>query len=70
MEVSDGDSIKLGRDVLVSEMSGCGSIGCLSCQGKQSTSSLLSSSGRSLLINIIGFIFLIFSGGGVRGGLN
>ena len=50
MEVSGGDSIKLGRGVSVGEISGCGIIGCLSCRGKQPTLSLLSSSGRSLLI--------------------
>ena len=50
MEVSGGDSIKLGRGVSVGEMSGCGIIGCLSCRGKQPTLSLLSSSGRSLLL--------------------
>ena len=50
-----GVSIKLGEVLLalavvgaVGEMS-CGSTGCLSCRGKQSTSSSLSSSGRSLL---------------------
>ena len=48
MGVSVVDSIKLGR-VLVGEMSCCGITGCLSCRGKQSTSSLLfllSSSGH------------------------
>ena len=46
------DSIKLGRGVSLGEMS-CGSTGCLSCRGKQSTSSLLlllSSTGRSFSI--------------------
>ena len=38
--VSVVDSIKLGRGVSVGEIS-CGSTGCLSCQGKQSTSLLL-----------------------------
>ena len=46
--VSVVDSIKLGR-VSVGEMSCCGITGCLSCRGKQSTSSS-SSSGRSLLL--------------------
>ena len=51
--VSVGDSIKLGKGS-VGEMSCCCSTGCLSCRGKQSTSSLLSSSsGRSLLFSII-----------------
>ena len=57
--VSIGDSIKLGEVLLelalavgaVYERS-CGSTGCLSCRGKQSTSSL-SSSGRSLLLFLI-----------------
>ena len=56
------DSSKLGEVVSVAlavgavgEMS-CGSTGCLSCRGKQSTSSLLSSSGRSLLLLFSGFI--------------
>ena len=49
------DSVKLGGVLLVvgavGEMSCDDSTGCLSCQGKQSTSlSLLSSLGRSLLI--------------------
>ena len=54
--LSVGDSIKLGEVLLavdavgaLGEMS-CGSTGCLSCRGKQSTSLsllLLSSSGRS-----------------------
>ena len=43
------------RRVSVGEMSGCGNIGCVSCRGKQSTSSSLlllslSSSGRSFSI--------------------
>ena len=54
------DSIKLGR-VLVGEMSCCCSTGCLSCRGKQSTSSS-SSSGRSLLL------FFRFSVAGVSVG--
>ena len=63
-----GDSIKLGWRVSVGEMSGCGSTGCLSCQGKQSTSLLLllSSSGRSLLIVLD--VFCRFSVAGVSVG--
>ena len=54
------DSIKLGK-VSVGEISCCGITGCLSCQGKQSTSSLsLSSSGRSLLILLDLFNFYNF----------
>ena len=55
--LSVGDSIKLGEVLLalavgaVDERS-CGSTGCLSCRGKQSTSSS-SSSGRSLLLFLI-----------------
>ena len=49
------DSIKLGR-VSVGEMS-CGSTGCLSCRGKQSTSSSLSS-GRSFAIFVDLFLQL------------
>ena len=49
VDLSVEDSIKLGEVLLavsaVGEMS-CGSTGCLSCRGKQSTSLLLSSSGR------------------------
>ena len=52
VRLSVEDSIKLGEVLLavgaVGEMS-CGSTGRLSCRGKQSTSSLLSSSGRSFL---------------------
>ena len=60
VDLSVKDSIKLGEVLLavgaVGEMSCCGSTGCLSCRGKQSTSSsllllLLSSSlGRSFSI--------------------
>ena len=58
VDFSMGDAIKLGGVVLamgaVGEMCCCGITGCLSCQGKQSTSSLLvlslSSSGRSFSI--------------------
>ena len=51
------DSIRLGEVLLavgvVGEIS-CGSTGCLSCRGKQSTSSSSSlSSGRSLLFSIL-----------------
>ena len=50
------DSIKLGEVSLavgaVGTMS-CGSTGCLSCRGKQSTSLLLSSLGRSLLLLLL-----------------
>ena len=67
------DSIKLGVVLLavgaVGEMT-CGSTGCLSCQGKQSTStslSLLSLSGRSLLI-IVSDVFWQFSVAGVSVG--
>ena len=34
VDLSAGDSIKLGRRVALGEMS-CGSTGCLSCRGKQ-----------------------------------
>ena len=45
-----GGSIKLGRaGAALGGMSCCGSTGCLSCRGKQSTSSS-SSSGWSLLL--------------------
>ena len=53
-----GVSIKLGEVLLASAVVGavgemsCGSTGCLSCRGKQSTSSS-SSSGRSLLFSIL-----------------
>ena len=58
MDLSVKDSMKLGELLLalavamgaVGEMSCCGSTGCLSCRGKQSTSSSLSLSGRSLLL--------------------
>ena len=56
VDLSVGDAIKLDRAVVaLGEMSCCGSTGCLSCQGKQSTSSilLLSLSGRSLLLLLL-----------------
>ena len=63
------DSIKLGEGLLavgaVGEIT-CGSTGCLSCRGKQSTSLLLllsSSSGGVIFNIIVGFIFTVFSGG-------
>ena len=66
------DSIKLGAVWLavgaVGEMS-CGGTGCLSCRGKQSTSSSslsLSSSGRSLLLLLD--LFCRFSVAGVSVG--
>ena len=59
--VEDEDSIKLGEVLLVvgavGEMSCCGSTGCFSCRGKQSTSLSSSSLGRSLLL-----LLLLFSG--------
>ena len=67
--VSVVDSIKLGR-VSVGEMA-CGSTGCLSCRGKQSTSLSLSLSwsGRSLLFSILSKdLFLQFSVAGVSVG--
>ena len=74
--VSVGDSIKLGEVLLalalgaVGEMS-CGSTGCLSCQGKQSTLLLLllllSLSGRSLLLILLDLL-LGFSVTGVSVG--
>ena len=65
------DSI-IRREVLlalvVGEMS-CGSTGCLSCRGKQSTSSLsVSSSGRSLLLLLLLDLFVLFSVAGVSVG--
>ena len=68
MDLSVEDSIKLGGLLLalavgaVGEMS-CGSTGCLSCQGKQSTSSLLLSSlGRifSILSYVDCFVRVLF----------
>ena len=55
VDLSVGDSIKLGGVLLavavgtVGEMS-CGNTGCLSCRGKQSTSSSSSSSSRRSLL--------------------
>ena len=58
------DSIKLGGMLLavgaVGGMSCCSNTGCLSCRGKQSTS-LLSSSGRSLLLLLSLDLFSILS---------
>ena len=65
-------SIKLGQMLLalavdaVGRMS-CGSTDCLSCRGKQSTSSS-SSSGRSLLFSILLDLFFWFSVAGVSVG--
>ena len=58
VDLSVKDSIKLGGVLLaaVGEIS-CGGTGCLSCRGKQSTSSS-SSSGRSLLLFLILFSIL------------
>ena len=64
VDLSVTDSIKLGEVLLavsvavgaLGEMS-CGSTGCLSCRGKQSTSSS-SSSWRSLLLFLILFSIL------------
>ena len=61
MDLSVKDSMKLGELLLalavamgaVGEMSCCGSTGCLSCRGKQSTSSSLSSSGLSFLFLLL-----------------
>ena len=56
VDLSVVDSIKLGEVLLavsaVGEMP-CGCTGCLSCRGKQSTSSSSSSLGRSLLFSIL-----------------
>ena len=65
--VSVGDSIKLGRAVAaLGGMSCCGSTGCLSCRGKQSTSLSLLFSGRSLLLLLD--LFFRFSVAGVSVG--
>ena len=80
VDLSVGDAIKLDRAVVaLGEMSCCGSTGCLSCQGKQSTSSsllllfiiiIIIIVGAVIFNIIVGFIFAVFIGGGVRGGLN
>ena len=63
------DSIKLGQGVSLGEIS-CSSTGCLSCRGKQSTSSLLlllSSSGRCA--DCFGRVIFVVRLGGARVGL-
>ena len=55
MDLSVLDSIKLGRALVALGGMSCGGTGCLSCRGKQSTSSSLLLSGLSLLLLLLCF---------------